>query len=62
MANKQAKSGGARKIGRNKVKCQRYRSRGTRFTNKLARVRQSSGPKAASAYRRAHLRGERVAV
>jgi len=31
----QRSSGGARKIGRNKVKCERYRARMTRYQNKL---------------------------
>ena len=62
MADKQAKSGGAKKIGRNKVKCARYRSRDTRFKHKLARVLKSNGPEAANAYRSVHVRGERVAV
>jgi len=62
MPNKQAKSGGARKIGRNKPKCARYRSRDTRYRNKYARVLKSNGAKAADAYRLAHVRGVRVAV
>lgn len=61
MANRQAKSGGARKIGTNKEKCARYRSRGTRFKNKLTRVLKSNGKAAADAYRRGHLKGDRVA-
>lgn len=59
---KQGKSGGARKIGNNKVKCARYRSRDTRFWHKLARIRQSNGKAAANVYRLAHLRGKRAAV
>ena len=62
MANRQAKSGGARKIGRNEVKCALYRARGTRFKNKLARVLRSNGKAAADAYRLAHVRGQRVTV
>ena len=45
-------SGGSRKHGRNKVKCARYRARRRRLTNKLKRIRQSNGEKAAAEYRR----------
>ena len=59
---KQGKSGGARKIGRNKVKCARYQSRDTRFRHKLARILKSNGKEAARIYRLGHARGLRVAV
>ena len=47
---KQAKSGGARKIGRNKEKCARYRAMHTREMNKVRRVLRSNGWDAAQAY------------
>ena len=53
----QAKSGGAKKVGRNLAKCARYRSRGRRYLHKMARILQSNGPAAAETYRLAHLRG-----
>ena len=37
------KSGGARKYGRNKVKCQKYRDHNRRAKNKIKRVLQSCG-------------------
>lgn len=62
MPGSQAKSGGAKKYGRNKVKCQRYRDRGRRFRNKLRRILRSNGEAAARLYELAHLRGERASV
>ena len=47
---KQAKSGGARKIGRNKEKCARYRAMHTREMNKVRRILRSNGWDAAQAY------------
>jgi len=47
---KQAKSGGARKIGRNKEKCARYRAMHTREMNKVRRVLRSNGWDAAQVY------------
>ena len=44
------KSGGARKIGRDKVKCKQYAVGLRRWRNKTRRVRQSSGDKAAARY------------
>ena len=35
MADKQKSGGGAKKHGRDKLKCKRYRDRLTRFQNKL---------------------------
>ena len=37
MSKSQRKSGGAKKIGHNKLKCQRYRERMIRYQNKLKR-------------------------
>jgi hypothetical protein len=62
MPGSQAKSGGAKKYGRNKIKCQRYRDRDTRFRNKMKRILRSNGPAAAQRYKIAHLRGERARV
>jgi hypothetical protein len=39
MSGAQTKSGG-KKIGRNKVECQRYRARRTRERNKLRKLRK----------------------
>lgn len=51
MAESQkAKSGGARKIGRDRFKCERYRNANTRERNKLKRIRQSNGIEAARQY------------
>jgi len=58
----QAKSGGAKKVGRNLEKCKRYRSRDARYKHKLARILQSNGAKAADDYRLAHIKGLRAAV
>ncbi len=38
MAKKQSKSGGNRKFGRNRVKCERYRREGRRESNKARRA------------------------
>ncbi|HLA88124.1 MAG TPA: hypothetical protein VJL10_08885 [Anaerolineales bacterium] len=46
----QAKSGGAKKIGRNKEKCARYRAMHTREMNKVRRILRSNGWDAAQAY------------
>ena len=46
----QAKSGGAKKIGRNKEKCARYKAMHTREMNKVRRVLRSNGWDAAQAY------------
>ena len=37
MATKNNKGGGAKKYGRNRAKCQRYRTRGIREKNKTRR-------------------------
>ena len=58
----QQKSGGSKKHGRNLVKCKRYRARGTRLKNKLARILRSNGLEAARKYRLAYARGERARV
>jgi hypothetical protein len=58
----QAKSGGNKKHGRNKAKCQRYRDHDRRFKSKMKRILRSNGPAAARKYRLAHLRGERARV
>ena len=50
MAEKQKKSGGGRKLERNKDKCKSYRSLKTREKNKLKRILQSNGVKAAEEY------------
>ena len=52
MAEQKSKSGGARKIGRKKVKCALYASRRRRHANKQRRILQSSGVKAARDHRR----------
>ena len=57
MANQsKAKSGGGKKIGRNaRHPCHAaYKLGNRRFKNKLKRVLQSSGEKAAEAYRRSY--------
>ena len=36
--NKQRKSGGNRKIGRNKVKCAKYRAENRRIKNKIRKI------------------------
>jgi len=43
MANQKTGGKGARKIGRNKRKCEIYKQRKTREKNKLGRVLQSCG-------------------
>jgi hypothetical protein len=48
------KSGGARKYGRNSVKCQRYRDRKSRERNKLRRILKSNGLKSAQHYAKIH--------
>lgn len=51
MADKKGKKGGgARKIGRAKIKCARYQASKTRERNKTVRVARSSGKHAALAY------------
>ena len=52
MAEQKSKSGGARKIGRNKDRCKLYASRLRRHANKQKRILQSSGVKAARDHRR----------
>ncbi len=42
--------GGSRKVGRNRDKCKLYRARKTRERNKLKRILQSNGIKAANKY------------
>jgi hypothetical protein len=42
----QRKSGGAKKYGRNRVKCQRYRAAGTREKNKARRIAKAARQKA----------------
>jgi len=46
----QAKSGGAKKIGRSKEKCAHYRAMHAREMNKVRRVLRSNGWDAAQAY------------
>jgi hypothetical protein len=46
----QKKSGGNKKHGRNEDKCKKYRASKTREKNKLKRVLQSNGRKAAEEY------------
>jgi len=53
-----SKHAGANKAGRNKIKCERYRSRGLRLSHKLSRIHKSNGPDAARAYQTAVARGE----
>lgn len=53
MANQQKKSGGAKKIGRNKIKCERYRSRGTKEKNKASKAATRAGKLARKANDRA---------
>lgn len=48
------KSGGGKKIGRNKDKCARYTKEHRRFKNKLRRVKRSNGPDAARRYEEAY--------
>ena len=51
MAQKeQKKSGGAKKYGRNEAKCKAYRASKNREKNKIKRVLQSEGVKAAEAF------------
>ena len=54
MAVQKVGHGGSRKIGRNKDKCKAYRDRKTRERNKIKRVLQSCGLKAAQAYADLH--------
>ena len=59
MPGKQTrKSSGDRKHLRNKEKCKQYALANTRYRNKLKRIRQSNGEKAALAYQRT--RGQTV--
>lgn len=44
------KSGGLRKHGRNKIKCERYRREQRREKNKIRRILRSNGLQAARAY------------
>ena len=55
----QRKSGGVRKYGRNKEKCKKYAGARRRFYNKLKRIRQSSGIKAAEQYQRGPIHSKR---
>lgn len=48
------KSGGARKLGRNKDKCKAYAASLRRYRNKVKRVLRSSGENAAADYARLH--------
>ncbi len=50
MPTQSKKGGGARKIGRNKDKCLKYRTFHTREKNKLKRIRRSNGYEAGLAY------------
>ena len=50
MAEKQKKSGGGRKIGRNTDKAKLYRTGKTKVRNKLKRILQSNGVEAATKY------------
>lgn len=50
-AQTQRKSGGSRKIGRNKEKCALYATRRRRFKNKLRRIEKSEGEGAANYYK-----------
>ena len=47
------KHAGASIAGKNATKCKRYYTRGRRLENKLKRIRQSNGTKAAEYYARA---------
>ena len=47
-------SGGTKKYGRDKEKCKRYRDTKRREKNKLKRILQSSGLKAATEYAKKH--------
>ena len=42
MSRKQKSGGGSRKIGRNKVKCENYRRKMTRYKNKLKKWLKSN--------------------
>lgn len=46
--------GGSRKVGRNRDKCKLYRARKTRERNKLKRILQSNGARAANKYAKLH--------
>ena len=48
--SQQGKSGGAKKYGRDAAKCQKYKLTQVREKNKLKRVLQSNGSKAARKY------------
>lgn len=50
MQVQKAKSGGAKKIGRNKERCAKYRMFKTREKNKTRRMLRSSGLLAAESY------------
>jgi len=50
MAEKQKKSGGGRKIGRNEEKCKKYRTSKNKERNKLKKILQSNGFQAAEKY------------
>ena len=54
MSDQKVGHGGSRKIGRDKVKCKAYRDRKTRERNKIKRILQSCGLKAAQAYAEMH--------
>lgn len=60
MADTKAKHGGAKKVGRNKTKCEAYRSAKRREHNKARRVLRSSGEKAYIAYCEMHGLKERL--
>lgn len=49
-----AGSGGVRKHGRNNEKCEKYQREHRREKNKLRRILQSSGVKAANKYAKLH--------
>ena len=54
MADQQKKSGGSKKIGRNREKCARYRGLHIREKHKVKRVLCSSGAEAAKQYAEKH--------
>ena len=54
MPEQTSSKGKGRKVGRNKNKCSRYAAMHIREKNKLRRIRQSNGIKAAETYAKAN--------
>jgi len=54
MAKKEKKSGGSKKYGRNEAKCKAYRASKNREKNKIKRILQSEGLKAAELFAEKH--------